>query len=91
MKGLLFATALTLAVSPVLAGAPEVVTKFAGDRRDCHEYISTVMTRTGLKPIVIADTKRIYMVEFTANDGGVILVTCSTPDQIVLVTATRAE
>jgi len=91
MKGLLLATALTLAVSPVLAGAPEVVTKFAGDRRDCHEYISTVMTRTGLKPIVIADTKRIYMVEFTANDGGVILVTCSTPDQIVLVTATRAE
>ena len=91
MKGLLLATALTLAVSPVLAGAPEVVAKFAGDRRDCHEYISTVMTGTGLKPIVIADTKRIYMVEFTANDGGVILVTCSTPDQIVLVTATRAE
>ncbi len=91
MRKVLFASVLSLvvAVSIAQAGEPETVTKFAGDRNACHEYISTVMTGTGLKPLVIADTKLVYMVKFTANDGGSILVTCSTPDQIVLVTATR--
>lgn len=91
MRKVLFASVLSLsvAVSVAHAGKPETVSKFAGDRNDCHKYISTIMTGTGLKPLVIADTKMVYMVKFTANDGGSILVTCSTPDQMILVTATR--
>ena len=66
MRKVLFASVLSLAVAVTVsvaqAGEPETVTKFAGDRNDCHEYISTVMTGTGLKPLVIADTKLVYMV-----------------------------
>ena len=53
MKGLLLATALTLAVSPVLAGAPEVVAKFAGDRRTMDEnknMAKRVEDQDGLTP-----------------------------------------
>lgn len=86
MKHWIFAVALTIAAAPASAGTRVVETKKMSFEQ-CVFTIQHVATKLGTAPINIVETTILRVVRFNTNDGSgkSILVTCSKPDQKMVI------
>ena len=82
------ATALLFNTAPmVIAGTKTIVSETA-TFESCIRYLQTVATDLGVAPTNIVETTDLRIARISTNDGSGVsfLVTCSRPDQKLLIT-----